>query len=94
MVGRRSVRLGGGGAGEVIGEVLQEIADGQPAGLGELLHLFAAQRIVQLFGRNGQVMAVADPGSDLIAQAILRQRGQYAAQTARAAAFTPGGRRG
>jgi hypothetical protein len=39
-------------------------------------------------------MAVADPGSDLIAQAILRQRGQYAAQTARAAAFTPGGRRG
>lgn len=94
MVGRRRIRLGGGGAGKVIGEVLEEVADGQSAGLGKLLHLFAAQRIMQLFRRNGQIMAVADPGGDLIAQAILRQRRQYTAQTAHAAAFTPGGRRG
>ena len=42
---------------------------------GQLLDRVAAEHLLQLLGRDRQVLAVADPGFDLIAEAGLLQLG-------------------
>jgi len=71
--------------GKLLCQNLRDLIDWDVELRGELLDCVAAQDLLQLLGGDRQVVAVADPRFDLIAEARLLQFGHDRAQTALAA---------
>jgi hypothetical protein len=61
--------------GKLLRQNLGELINRDIKTRSQLLDGIAAQHLLQLLGRDGKVLAVSDPGSDLVAKACLLQPG-------------------
>ena len=73
------------GGRELVRQHLGELVDRNVEARRELLDGVAAEHLLQLFGRNRQVLAVADPRFDLIAKPALLKLGDDRRQSTLAA---------
>jgi len=73
------------GLGKLLRQNLGELIDRDVEPRRQLLDGVAAQHLLQLLGRDRQVLAVSDPGFDLIAEARLLELGDDGGESALAA---------
>src|SRR5229473_3630085 len=84
----RELAVGAGvidGGGKCVRQNLGELIDRDVVARGQLPDRVAAQHLLQLLGGDRQVLAVSDPGFDLIAEACLLQLGDDRGEPALAA---------
>src|SRR4029077_18090534 len=70
---------------QLVRQYLRQLVDRDVVLGGELLDAVASEHLTQLIGRDRQVLAIADPGFDLIAEAGLLQLGDDRVKPALAA---------